>query len=317
MRSTSAGIRIFRSSPIDRSMPSTSWRERAAVWVLAARPKTLWAAVAPVVLGTAMALEADALHVRSALAALVAAVLIQIGTNYSNDYHDFLKGADTAERKGPVRVTQAGLIEPDAVRRAALVAFGLAFLAGTYLIWRGGWVIFVIGVLSIFFGILYTAGRYSLAYLGLADLFVFVFFGPVAVAGTYFVQALEFAPDTVVAGLGPGFLSMAILLVNNVRDVNEDRAAGKKTLVVRAGRNFGVELYRACFLGAGAAALLVTTLNPGHWWALCALIVVPIGVMNTHKLRTSTEPAVLNPLLGATARMLIIYCLLFSIGWNL
>lgn len=298
-------------------MPPTSRHERSRLWILAARPKTLWAAVAPVVLGTAMAIEAGSPHLPSALAALVAAVLIQIGTNLSNDYHDFVKGADTARRKGPVRVTQAGLVEPDAVRRAALLTFSLAFLAGIYLIWRGGWVILLIGILSIMFGILYTAGRYSLAYLGLADLFVFVFFGPVAVAGTYFVQALDVDPNTIIAGSGAGFLAMAILLVNNVRDVDEDRAAGKRTLVVRAGRQFGVALYNACFLGAGIAAIVVAALSPGHWWALVALIVIPVGVMNTRKLRTSTDPAVLNPLLGVTARMLLLYCLLFGIGWNL
>lgn len=290
---------------------------KTGVWLQAARPKTLWAAVSPVLLGTAMALEAGELHAWSALMALLAAVLIQIGTNLSNDYHDYVKGADTSARKGPLRITQAGLVEPDTVRRAALAVFGLAFLAGIYLIWRGGWVILVIGVLSIFFGILYTAGRYSLAYLGVADLFVFIFFGPVAVAGTYYVQALELAPITIVAGFAPGFLSVAILLVNNIRDIDEDREAGKKTLVVRTGRPFAVSLYLACFAGAGITTLIVAAVAPAHWWALAALVVVPIGVLNTAKLNKSTEPAVLNPLLGATARMLLVYCVLFSIGWNL
>ena len=290
---------------------------KTAIWLQAARPKTLWAAVSPVLLGTAMALEAGALHAWSSLTALLAAVLIQIGTNLSNDYHDFIKGGDTSARKGPLRITQAGLVEPDTVRRAALAVFGLAFLAGIYLIWRGGWVILAIGVLSIFFGILYTAGRYSLAYLGLADIFVFIFFGPVAVAGTYYVQALELDPITIIAGLAPGFLSVAILLVNNIRDIDEDREAGKKTLVVRTGRTFAVALYLACFAGAGITTLIVAAMSPGHWWALVALVVVPIGVMNTAKLSKSTDPAVLNPLLGATARMLLIYCVLFSVGWNL
>lgn len=286
-----------------------------AVWLSAARPKTLWAAVSPVILGSAAAVEAGAFHGLAASMALLAAVLIQIGTNFSNDYHDFVKGADTHARKGPQRATQAGLVEPDTMRRAALAAFGLAFVAGSYLIWRGGWVIFLIGVLSIMFGILYTAGRYSLAYLGVADIFVFIFFGPVAVAGTHYVQALQLDPITVAIGLSPGFLAMAILLVNNIRDVDEDRAAGKKTLVVRTGRRFATALYTACFIGAGATTLVVVALSPGHAWALASLIVVPIGVMNARKLKNFDDPAVLNPLLGATAQALLIYCVLFSIGW--
>ena len=290
-------------------------RTTLAVWLLAARPKTLWAAVAPVVLGTALAFDAGAAHWPSALVALLAAVLIQVGTNYSNDYHDFIKGADTERRKGPTRVTQAGLVSPDAVRRAALVAFGLAFLAGLYLIWRGGWIIFLIGVLAIFFGILYTAGRYSLAYLGLADLFVFVFFGPVAVAGTYYVQALDIGPYVILAGCGPGFLSMAILLVNNIRDIEEDREAGKKTLVVRAGRTFGIGFYQVCFIGAALTVVLLIGVTGGHVWSLCALLVLPVGIANTQQMKKSNHPDVMNPLLGATARMLLVYCMLFSIGW--
>ena len=294
-------------------MPSP--RPTLAVWLLAARPKTLWAAVAPVVLGTALAFDAGAAHWPAALVVLLAAVLIQVGTNYSNDYHDFIKGADTERRKGPTRVTQAGLVAPDAVRRAALVAFGLAFLAGLYLIWRGGWIIFVIGVLSIFFGILYTAGRYSLAYLGLADLFVFVFFGPVAVAGTFYVQALDVEPYVILAGFGPGFLSMAILLVNNIRDVEEDREAGKKTLVVRMGRGFGIAFYQVCFIGAALTVLVLIATTGGHTWSLSALLVLPVGIANTQRMKKSNRPDVMNPLLGATARMLLVYCMLFSIGW--
>src|SRR5690606_25617337 len=229
------------------------------VWITAARPKTLPAAVAPVLVGTAIALEAGVFHALAAACAMLGAVLIQIGTNYANDYHDFVKGADTDARKGPMRVTQAGLVTPEATRNAAVVAFALAVAAGTYLMIRGGWPIVAIGAASILSGVLYTAGRYALAYVGLADLFVLVFFGPVAVAGTYYVQAvgdaaaLALPPVVVAAGLGPGLLATAILLVNNVRDVDEDRAADKRTLVVRFGRGFGVRLYAGCV----AAAALV------------------------------------------------------------
>lgn len=304
-------------------MPESTALDNASrpyIWFLAARPKTLWAAVAPVLLGTALALEAGAFHVPSAFCALLAAVLIQIGTNFSNDYHDFVKGADTEHRKGPTRVTQAGLIQPGAVRRAAVVAFTLAFVAGIYLIYRGGWPILVVGLLSILFGVLYTAGRYSLAYLGLADLFVFVFFGPVAVAGTYYVQALDVTPMHVLIGMGPGFLSTAILLVNNVRDVDEDRAAGKKTLVVRWSREAGVALYWACVGGAAVVALLAAVDPLGyqsHWGALAALLVFPMGVRYARRLGSAVDPKELNPLLGATSKMLLLYCVLFGAGWLL
>lgn len=284
---------------------------------MAARPKTLWAAVAPVLLGTAFAVEAGGFHAVAALSALMAAVLIQVGTNFSNDYHDYVKGADTKDRKGPTRVTQAGLIRPEAVRRAAVVTFGLAFAAGLYLIARGGWPILVIGVASILFGVLYTAGRYSLAYLGLADLFVLVFFGPIAVAGTYYVQALDVTPVVVLAGFGPGFLATAILLVNNVRDVDEDRAAGKKTLVVRWGRPAGVALYGGCIAGAALVVLVTALVVENHWPAVAAVGVVPFGARVMRRLRDERDARALNPLLGTTSKLLLVYCILFGIGWML
>lgn len=300
---------------MSESQPAALPPTRTRVWMMAARPKTLWAAVSPVLLGIAFAVEAGAFFAPAALCALLAAVLIQIGTNLSNDYHDFAKGADTDTRKGPVRVTQAGLIEPDAVRRAAVLTFLLAFLVGLYLVWRGGWPILVVGLASILFGVLYTAGRYSLAYLGIADLFVLIFFGPVAVAGTVYVQALSLDGLYVVAGVGPGLLSMAILLVNNIRDVDEDRQAGKRTLVVRLGRGFGVGLYAACIILSCVIVILTVVMEPGHAWALAALVAAPIGLRNVKKLRTSHDPAVLNPILGATARLLLLYCVLFGLGW--
>lgn len=298
-------------------LPAATPRSKTALWILAARPKTLWAAVAPVLLGVAFAIDAGAFHAPAAVCALLAAVLIQVGTNYSNDYHDFVKGADTAARKGPVRVTQAGLLEPEAVRRAAILAFVLAFLVGVYLIFRGGWPILAIGLASILFGVLYTAGRYSLAYLGIADLFVLIFFGPVAVAGTYYVQTLVLDWMVVFAGLGPGFLSTAILLVNNIRDVDEDRQAGKKTLIVRLGRGFGIGLYAACILLASVVVVAAVLWTEDHAWALAALMTAPLGLRNLKTLMARSDPAALNPVLGDTARVLLIYCVLFGVGWNL
>jgi 1,4-dihydroxy-2-naphthoate octaprenyltransferase len=294
-----------------------------AVWITAARPKTLPAAVAPVVVGIALAFEAGAFHALAAGCALLGALFIQIGTNYANDYHDFVQGADTAGRKGPMRVTAAGLVTPQATRNAAVVAFALAVAAGTYLMLRGGWPIVAVGVASILFGWLYTAGRYSLAYLGLADLFVLAFFGPVAVAGTYFVQAvgnpaaLQALPLVAAAGLGPGLLATAILLVNNVRDVDEDRAADKRTLIVRFGRGFGVRLYAAC---VAAAALVPVALWLGtgeHALAMTAALILPLALPVVRRLRDERDAQKLNPLLGATARLLLVYSLLFSLGWVL
>lgn len=286
-------------------------------WVTAARPKTLWAAVAPVLVGTAMAFEAGVLHAPSALCALLGAMLIQVGTNYSNDYVDFLKGADTAERKGPLRVTQAGLVSPEAMRRATILVFALAFVSGLYLVWRGGWPILAVGVLSILFGVLYTAGRYSLAYLGIADIFVLVFFGPVAVGGTYYVQALALPPEVLVAGLGPGLLAVAILLANNIRDIDEDRVAGKKTLVARLGRDFGVGLYAATIALATLVPAVLYAMTGGHEAALATFVVVPLGIPLMNQLLRERDARALNPLLGATARLLLVYSVLFAVGWNL
>jgi 1,4-dihydroxy-2-naphthoate octaprenyltransferase len=190
-------------------------------------------------------------------------------------------------------------------------------LVGAYLIWRAGWPVVVVGVLSIASGVLYTVGRYSLAYLGIADLFVLVFFGPVAVGGTYYVQALSITVEVLVAGLGPGLLSVAILLVNNIRDIDEDRAAGKRTLVVRLGRRVGVVLYAACIVGAAFVPAALVLWTGCHWGTLLALVVLPLAWSTVRRLRTQTDADGLNPLLGATARLLLVYSMLFSVGWLL
>ena len=298
-------------------MAQTLNKSPLAIWTAAARPKTLGAAVAPVLVGTAMAWEAGGFHAPAALCALLGALLIQIGTNFSNDYADFLKGADTGVRKGPLRVTQAGLVAPATMKRATVLVFALAFAVGGYLIWRGGWPILVIGVLSILSGVLYTVGRYSLADLGLADLFVLVFFGPVAVGGTYYVQALEINAVVLLVGLSPGLLATAILLVNNIRDMEEDRQAGKKTLVVRLGKPFGIGLYGFCVVVAVLIPLWLFLVTGQHPWAIAVMLVVLFARPILHDLLTEPDPMALNPLLGATGRLLLIYSVLFSVGWNL
>lgn len=297
---------------VHTDVPLTRW----GVWVAAARPKTLGAAIAPVLMGTSMAWEEGAFHLLSALCALLGAIFIQIGTNFSNDYVDYLKGADTEDRKGPLRVTQAGLVDPRTMQRATALVFGLAVVAGSYLIWRGGWPILLIGVLSIVSGILYTVGRYSLAYTGLADLFVLIFFGPVAVGGTYYVQALTLPSTVIIAGFGPGLLATAILLVNNIRDIQEDRVAGKRTLVARTSRRVGVWLYAMCV----AVALLVAAglaVASGRWWTMAVIVVTPMAVPIIRTLVVEQNATALNPLLGATGRLLLVYTIVFAIGWNL
>ncbi|PSQ84167.1 MAG: 1,4-dihydroxy-2-naphthoate polyprenyltransferase [Bacteroidetes bacterium QS_7_67_15] len=288
------------------------------VWVQAARPQTLGAAVAPVVVGTAMAVEAGAFHAVSALCAALGAVFIQIGTNFSNDYLDFVKGADRESRRGPTRATQAGWVSVKAMRRATILTFALAFASGLYLIWRGGWPVLAIGLCSIASGVWYTAGRWSLAYLGLADLFVLVFFGPVAVGGTYYVQALTVNGPVLVAGMAPGLLATGILLINNLRDREEDARANKKTLVVRFGRATGRRLYAACVIGAALVPVALVSWTDGHAWALAAVgVAVGAAPLLCRLWQANDDPRALNPLLARTARLLVAYSLVFSVGWNL
>ena len=287
------------------------------VWVLAARPKTLGAALAPVLVGTAMAVEAGAWEPLAAACALGSAVLIQIGVNFHNDYTDYLQGTDTGERVGPLRVTQAGMVDPETMRRATVFVFTAAVAAGVYLIYRGGWPILLIGVASIAAAIWYTAGPYSLAALGLADVAVFLFFGPVAVGGTYYVQALACPPEVIVAGIGPGLFSVGILLVNNVRDAPDDRASGKRTLVVRLGRSVGVGLYAVCVGVAVVLPVILVLWTGRHPWTLSTVLLVPLLIRPVRTMIRARDPERLNPLLGATGRLLVLWALLFSLGWNL
>lgn len=282
------------------------------VWIDAARPRTLGAAAAPVLIGTALAYADGSVHLPSALVALICALLIQIGTNYANDYFDFIKGTDTPDRLGPTRATSAGLVAPQTMLRATAIVFGLATLGGLYLIWRGGWPILLIGVLSILSGILYTAGRHAFGYLGLGDLFVLIFFGPVAVAGTYYVQALDVTAASIVAGFGPGLLSVAILVVNNLRDVYGDRIAGKRTLAVRFGEQMARWEYVACILGAAIVALVLPFFG-APWLVLLAVLTLLLVRDPILAVFVRTGRA-LNPILGMTNQLLLIYSLLFSLG---
>jgi len=301
-----------RSHTSDAAAPG--WR----VWLLAARPKTLPAAFAPVLMGTAMAWEAGGFHAPAALAALLAALLIQVGTNYANDYFDFVKGTDTEERVGPTRATQAGLVTPAQMRNATAIVLGLAALVGLYLAWRGGWPILLVAVVSILCAVLYTGGPYPLGYLGLGDLFVLIFFGPVAVAGTYYVQALELSPLPVIAGFAPGLLATAILTVNNLRDVEGDAKSGKKTLAVRFGKRFARAEYVFCVLTATLLVpLLLLLVSPDHRGVLLAILTILPANAAMSKILSGLEGAELNPFLGRTGMLLLLFSLLFSFGWLL
>ena len=282
-------------------------------WLLAARPKTLTAAVVPVVVGTGLALGQGVAALWPALAALAGAVLIQIGTNLTNDYYDFHKGADTAERVGPVRVTQSGLIAPGTVLAAAAGCFALAVVVGMYLVFRGGWPFVVIGLLSVLAGWAYTGGPYPLGYHGLGDLFVLVFFGLVAVPGTFYAQAGHLVPAVWPAAVAIGALGTMILIVNTLRDADTDARAGKRTLVVRFGRPFGRAEYLTLLAVALAAPILLLALGWARWPVLVALAAAPLAWPPLSRVFGSSGAA-LNPALGATARFQAGYGLLLALG---
>lgn len=286
----------------------------ARAWLMAARPKTLTAAIAPVVTGTGLAAWHGGLSWLPALAAMSGAILIQIGTNFANDYYDFVRGGDTEERVGPTRVTQAGILAPEVVKRAMIVVLAAAMVVGVYLVWVAGWPIVLIGLASVACAVLYTGGPFPLAYHGLGDVFVFLFFGLIAVGGTHYVQTLSWPPDAVLAGVGLGALSTAILVVNNLRDIHTDTKAGKRTLAVR----LGVGGSRAEFVGLLLVALVVPVIGVVVFeWpvsALGALLVAPLCLGPLRAVFRYEHPAELIPALGATARVVVLYGLLLGLG---
>ncbi len=287
----------------------TKWQS----WRLASRPRTLPAAVAPVIVGTALAVYAGAFRPLAALAALLAALLIQIGSNFANDLGDFQRGADIRERVGPLRVTSAGLLSPREVKAGMFAVFGLAALCGVYLIVLGGWPILAVGLLSIFAAIAYTAGPLPFGYYGLGDLAVFIFFGLVAVVGTFYVQAGHVTPLVWLAALPMGALVTNILVVNNIRDVDTDARVGKRTLAVLLGRR-GARLEYIALLALAYAVPVVFwlgfSLEPS---VLLPLLTLPLAWRQVRAVFTVTGPA-LNKTLGGTAQLAVWYALAFAAG---
>ena len=290
---------------------------RLRAWIMAARPRTLPAAVAPVLVGTAMAGWRGAAAFGPAVAALAGALLIQIATNLANDYFDFRKGADTEGRLGPTRVVQAGILSPEAVLRGTLVVLTLALVVGIYLVAVGGLPIRVIGLTALVCAVIYTGGPFPLAYHGLGDLFVFLFFGLVAVGGTYWVQALDFHPDLLLAGAGVGALTTAILVVNNLRDREEDARVGKRTLAVRLSVGGSRVQYLSLLVGAMAVPALGIRYFAWPDWTLMALgslvfLVRPLIIVLAFRDRRE-----LNPALAWTARGTAWYAGLMAVGFLL
>jgi 1,4-dihydroxy-2-naphthoate octaprenyltransferase len=283
------------------------------IWLLAARPKTLTAAFVPVAAGTALAFSRGVGRIWPALAALFGALFIQVGTNLVNDYYDFKKGADTAERVGPVRVTQSGLLSPKAVMAGAGVCCALAMLCGLYLVAVAGWPVVAIGIASLVSGYAYTGGPYPLGYHGLGDLFVFLFFGLVAVAGTYYVQALSLAPAVWPVAVAIGASGTALLVVNNLRDVATDTKAGKRTLVVRLGVFGGKAEYVALLALAYLMPLMLWLGGISGPAVLLALLSLPLAISPLRTVLTQTG-ASLNAALGSTARLQLGFGVLLALG---
>ena len=282
------------------------------LWIIAARPRTLPAAIAPVLVGTALAGTEDVFRPLAFVCALIGSVFIQIGTNLSNDYSDARRGADTEDRLGPVRVTAGGLMPPKQVLVGTYVAFGIAVAAGAYLIAIAGWQLLVVGAASILAGVLYTGGPRPYGYEGLGELFVFLFFGVVAVVGSYYVQTEDLSWIAFALSVPVGLLVSAILVVNNVRDIETDRRAGKRTLAVRLGRDRARTLF-ATMIGVAFVVPIVVWLAGGlSAWLLLTLAALPLVPPLVRTIYTRSDGPSLNRALAHTGRLVAVFSLLLA-----
>jgi 1,4-dihydroxy-2-naphthoate octaprenyltransferase len=284
------------------------------IWLMAARPRTLPAAIAPVLVGTSLAIADGVYHPLAFVAALLGAIFIQVGTNLSNDYSDARRGADTEDRLGPVRVTAGGLVPPRQVLVATYVSFGLAVLFGVYLVAVAGPELLAVGAASILAGVLYTGGPRPYGYDGLGELFVFLFFGIVAVSGSYFVQVKTLHWQAFALAVPVGLLATAILAVNNIRDLETDRRAGKRTLAVRLGRAHARMLFVVIVAGAFVTAQIpwiVGSLSP---WLVLTLLAIPLAIPVVRAVRTRTDGPSLNAALAGSGKLQLAFCILLAAG---
>lgn len=284
------------------------------IWLRAARPQTLAAALIPVMIGVSIAHSDGYFRWDISLIVLLCAFLIQIGTNFANDYYDFVKGADNDDRIGFERATSAGLVAPKTMLYATIFTMFSAFVVGLYLVWIGGWVILLIGVLSILFGILYTGGPYPLGYNGLGDLFVFIFFGIVAVMGTYYVHALQWSSFSFWASLPVGALAVNILVINNLRDVGQDILSGKRTLGVLLGEKALKWEYSFLILLAFVIPFVIMVLMDAGSWILLPMFSLPLSIPLLTQVWNHEDKRSLNRTLERTAQFMVLYGVLFSIG---
>ncbi len=293
----------------DQSLPLPTSLQ---AWMLAIRPKTLPAGAVPVILGSALAAADGRFLFLPALVALICALGIQVATNFINEIYDFRKGADTVERLGPTRTVAAGIISEKTMIRVSASLVGTVFLLGLFLVYTSGWPILVVGLLSLLFAWAYTGGPYPIAYSGLGDLFVFVFFGLVAVGGTYYVQSHALSLSVLLAAVAPGFFSVNILLVNNIRDIATDRTVGKMTLPARIGGEWARRLY----IVLTVVAFLVPAflfLNGYSPWGMLSLLSAPLAFSMIRQLYAS-EGRELNNVLAGTGKLMTLHGLLFAVG---
>jgi len=282
-------------------------------WILASRPKTLLAAVVPVVTGTSIVSYETKVNILAAGVALICSVLIQVGTNFVNDLYDFLSGADNDTRKGPTRALASGLITVNEMKTAIVLVFGLTFVLGLYLVYISSWITLLIGLLSIFAGIAYTAGPYPLAYNGLGDVFVFLFFGIVGTVGTYYVQLVHVSTLVLWASIPVGALITNILVVNNYRDIDEDREIGKNTLAVKMGRRFTQYQYLIFMILSYLILFVVYSTYNQRLFVFLPLLTLPLAV-KLIKMIFSYKGEELNKTLELTAKLSAFYGFLFAIG---
>ncbi len=283
-------------------------------WVRASRPQTLPASVIPVFTGASLAHYHQLFRWDTTVVALICALLIQVGTNFANDYYDFIKGADRDDRIGFTRATSAGLVTPQAMFRATYLTMTIAFFTGLYLVWIAGWPIFLIGILSLIFGIAYTGGPYPLGYNGLGDIFVFIFFGFAAVMGTYYVNAFEWSADAFIASVPVGALAVNILVINNLRDVHQDVISEKRTLGVLFGEN-ALKAEYAVLLSLSFSSLFALNMLFGYsYWIYLPLVSLPAAIALLKQVFFHKDKRSLNKTLERTAQFMVLFGVLLSVG---